>query len=388
MHTPQLQVFELCLQFLRGKSVSEAKAVDAPCERWHLLKQWMRVQYALDAWRYREPLEIEAPLVFPPVAVREEYEQLQVLGSGAFGSVVLSRARSTNELYAIKSIDKSKICTEEAARLLAERQILAAATHPFVIRMEGAFETATHYHFVLEYCPGGDLYSLLEATNQMSEALVIFYTSSIVSALVYLHHAHIAYRDLKPENILLDARGYLRLADFGLAKQKLGPTDTTFSFCGSVDYMAPEVILGCGYGLPADVWSLGCVVYEMLTGLPPFYTTRGRRVLFDKICKGQVLYPSYLSPDAILFIQRCLDLDPSERWTVEQLLEHPFLNAVDWYQLGIQQVPVPLVPDLRSPVDTHYFADQFTSQPVAGVLVDTADAFGEFDWHRVEVDSR
>ncbi|KDO23970.1 AGC/AKT protein kinase [Saprolegnia parasitica CBS 223.65] len=388
MHTPQLHVFDLCVQLLRGKALElSGQAPDAAGERWHLVKQWMHLQYALDAWRFREqPPALPEPVAFRTPSVREEYEQLQVLGTGAFGSVVLSRAVSTDLLYAIKSIDKSKISGDEAARLLVERQILSNASHPFVIRMDGAFETPTHYHFVLEYCPGGDMYSLLEATPQMPEARVIFYTSSIVSALVYLHHSHVAYRDLKPENILLDAKGYVRLADFGLAKQAVSPSDTTYSFCGSVDYMAPEVILGVGYGLPADVWSLGCVVFEMLTGLPPFYTTRGRRVLFEKICKGQVLYPTYLSPDAIRFLQRCLDLDPKERFTAEQLLEHPFLASVDWYQLGIQQVPVPFVPNLANKTDTHYFADQFTSQAVAGNLVDTSDDFSDFDWHRTPLE--
>ncbi|OQS00389.1 kinase [Thraustotheca clavata] len=385
MHTPQLHIFEMCVQLLHGKKalVLNDEATEVPCERWNFLKQWMCFQYAMEGCKYPEPLKVTLPEFNAP-DVREEYEQIHVLGTGAFGSVVLSRAKSTNTLYAIKSIDKSKICPDEAKRLLVERQILSNSNHPFVIHLEGAFETPSHYHFILEYCPGGDMYSLLESQHQLSESLVIFYTSSIVSALVYLHHAHIAYRDLKPENILLDARGFVRLADFGLAKLSLSPTDTTYSFCGSVDYMAPEVILGHGYGLAADIWSLGCVVYEMLTGLPPFYTTRGRRVLFDKICKGQVLYPTYLLPDATLFLQRCLDLDPTQRWTAEQLLEHPFLSSVDWYQLGIQQVPVPYVPDLHGDCDIHHFADQFTSQAVNGTLIDTKDDFSDFDWHRPE----
>jgi serum/glucocorticoid-regulated kinase 2 len=420
MYMPQMQILESCVQLIHHKGPRlrlTEQSESNTFERWKQVKQWFLFEYALHAWKFMytstsNKKTSKVPQILPTCpeqlnepeennenndvkqfhikeendltasSIREEYEQLRVLGTGAFGSVVLCRAVSTNNLVAIKSIEKAKISQEELSRLMTEREILSKTVHPFIIHMDNAFETTTHFHFVLEYCPGGDLYSLLESQSRLTEHLVVFYTSSIVSALVCLHHKEVAYRDLKPENILLDARGFVRLADFGLAKQAMTPTAMTYTFCGSVDYMAPEVILGHGYGIAADVWSLGCVVFEMFTGLPPFYTTRGRRALFEKICKGHVLYPAYLSRPAVLFLQCCLEVDPLNRWKMSQLLEHPFLASIDWYQLGIQQVPVPYVPNLSDEMDTHHFSDQFTSQPVDGILVDTMNSFSDFDWHR------
>ncbi|KAH9145159.1 hypothetical protein AeRB84_010927 [Aphanomyces euteiches] len=382
---------DICIRWIQD----DAKTVELPSaktcpdafRRWKHVKLWLR--FALHSWQMKNltapsSKEETSESTTTPDAVREVYEPLQVLGKGAFGVVVLSRKASTNDLVAIKSIDKSKVCPEEAARLMTECEILRRTNHPFVIHLERAFESPTHYHFVLEYCPGGDLYGLLEERHHLEVPLVLFYTASIVSALLYMHQVcGICYRDLKPENILLDAKGFVRLTDFGLARQDMHADTTTFSFCGSVDYMAPEVILGCGYGQAADVWSLGCVVYEMLTGLPPFYTTQGRRVLFDRICRGHVDYPDNLPSDACSFIARCLQLDPTKRGTIEDLLDHPFLDSVDWYQLAIQQVPVPYVPSLDSMDDTHHFDNQFTSDPPpVDKLVDTVSPFGTFDWSR------
>ncbi|KAF0701350.1 Aste57867_8131 [Aphanomyces stellatus] len=406
---------ELCVRWIHSDGVAHVDAADktvaslhdsgrsySAFERWKHVKLWLR--FALHAWHTKALLpstptspsslpfldDALHPAETPPVVIRELYEPVQVLGKGAFGLVVLSRKASTNELVAIKSIDKSKVCPDEAARLLTEREILSRAQHPFVVQLERAFESPTHYHFVLEYCPGGDLYSLLETSERLDAPLALFYTASIASALLYMHHVcGIAYRDLKPENILLDAKGFVRLTDFGLAKQAMDAySTTTFSFCGSVDYMAPEIILGCGYGLAADIWSLGCVVYEMFTGLPPFYTTAGRAVLFERICRGDVVYPaSLIPPDACTFIAKCLQLDPTKRGTIEELLDHPFLASIDWYQLAIQQVPVPHVPALAATDDTHHFGDQFTSQPLPhDALVDVAadddNLLSAFDWTR------
>ncbi|RQM11450.1 hypothetical protein B5M09_013806 [Aphanomyces astaci] len=377
--------------------------------RWKHVKVWLR--FALHTWHSHTiatispspspsiPTSKSAPLSSAPVddGVEEVYVSIQVLGKGAFGTVVLSRKASTNTLVAIKSVDKAKVCAEESARLLTERTVLSTTQHPFVISLDAAFESPSHYHFVLEYCPGGDLYGLLEHQHRLDVPVVVFYTASILSALLYMHQVcGIVYRDLKPENILLDAKGFIRLSDFGLAKTHMLPSTITYSFCGSVDYMAPELIAGCGYGLAADVWSLGCVVFEMLTGLPPFYTTAGRRVLFERICSGHVVYPPHMPSDACNFVAHCLQLDPLKRWSVSQLLDHPFVAGIDRYQLGIHQVPVPFVPALDHMEDTRYFGDQFKCEPVPHAKlvlttkrnkqqlshVDDEQHFSSFDWCR------
>jgi len=345
-----------------------------------------------------QALNIDASASSTP-RIRETYDKLNVLGAGAFGSVVLSRTASSNSLYAVKMIEKEKLSNnymaEEKKRILTERQVLIETSHPFIIKLESAFETQDHLNFVLEYCPGGDLYTLLEneSNHFLNEHLVVFYSASILTALHYLHHHGIAYRDLKPENILLDKDGFIRLADFGLAKLGMENDSSTYSFCGSVDYMAPELLTGAGYGKSADLWSFGCVIFEMLTGLPPFYTTRGRRHLFDKILAGRVSYPSHMSADACHLVAGLLQYDPKLRLGngpagMAAIFEHPFFKAVDWYQLVIKQVPVPLVPKLNDPCDTSNFGNQFTSQVISGSIVDSRDKIHDdlefigFDWHQ------
>ena len=182
------------------------------------------------------------------------------------------------------------------------------------------------------------------------------------------------YRDLKPENILLDKDGFLRLADFGFASEAVARrSQPCTTFCGSADYIAPEVLANAGYGMAADLWSFGCVLYELLTGFPPFYSPDDRSVLFRKIERAEPEYPRTLSADVCDLLRGLLRKDSATRLGngpsgMQELFAHPFFAPIDWYQLSTKQEVPPYVPTVASPLDTSNFEEQFTSQHIDGVL--------------------
>lgn len=313
---------------------------------------------------------------------RHVFDIVKVIGSGSYGTVLLSRLReSPDKLFAIKVVHKCKIaqnCSDkETQRLLTEKQVLCSISHPFITKLFCSFETNESLNFVMEYCPGGDLYFLLEkfAKNRLPEPHVVFYAASIALALNYLHQHGVVYRDLKPENILLDRDGFLRLADFGFAREEMKKTEQSCkTFCGSADYIAPEVVRGSGYGMAADLWSFGCVVYELLTGFPPFYSPKDRSLLFRKIECAELSFPSHLSAEACDLLSGLLHKSADKRLGngptgMKDVFAHPFFSSIDWYLLSTKQVVPPLVPKIANPLDTSNFEDHFTSQHVGGHLV-------------------
>merc|ERR1711904_287604 len=192
------------------------------------------------------------------------------------------------------------------------RNVLVRATHPFIVNLEYAFQTPKKLYFVLEYCPGGELFFHLSRAGRFSEGRCRFYASELLLAIQYMHSLNIIYRDLKPENVLLDAQGHAKLTDFGLSKEGIEDNFSAKSMCGTPEYLAPEIIEKRGHGKAVDWYSLGALMYEMLTGLPPFYT-RDREQLFERIRRGELSYPSYVSDVAKSLLQRMLDRDPPKR---------------------------------------------------------------------------
>ncbi|GLE00003.1 hypothetical protein PINS_up008730 [Pythium insidiosum] len=329
------------------------------------------------------------------------FDLVRVIGSGSFGTVLLSRlANRPERLFAIKMVPKCKLRCDstdvDVQRLLTERLVLSDIDHPFITKLYCAFESERSVNFVMEYCAGGDMYFLVEKfpKNRLPELLVVFYAASIALALNYLHQRGILYRDLKPENVLLDSQGFVRLADFGFARQGVASgTQPCKTFCGSADYIAPEVIAGKGYGAAADMWSFGCVLFELLTGFPPFYCPKDRTKLFYKIEHSEPKFPSHFSVEAKDLLTKLLTKDPLERLGggpdgMRDLFAHPFFASVDWYQLSTKQVVPPHCPRLSGPMDTSNFEQQFTTQHVTGTVVfkecEPADGeeklFDGFDW--------
>ncbi|XP_019162425.1 PREDICTED: serine/threonine-protein kinase AtPK2/AtPK19-like isoform X2 [Ipomoea nil] len=226
----------------------------------------------------------------------EDFEVMKVVGQGAFGKVFQVKKKGTSEIYAMKVMRKDKIMEKNHAEYMkAERDILTKMDHPFVVQLRYSFQTKYRLYLVLDFINGGHLFFQLYRQGLFREDLARIYTAEIVSAVSHLHGNGIMHRDLKPENILLDADGHAMLTDFGLAKEFEKDTRSN-SMCGTVEYMAPEIILGKGHDKAADWWSVGILLFEMLTGKPPFIGNREK--VQQKIIKEKLKMPSFLTSEA------------------------------------------------------------------------------------------
>lgn len=305
----------------------------------------------------------------------EDFEMVSVLGKGSFGKVMLCRKKDTQKLYAVKVLKKKHVLKRKQLRhAKTERSVLGYLDHPFVVKLHYAFQTRDKLHFVLDFLPGGELFFHLGRSGRFKEDLGRFYTAEIALALGHLHSHRVVYRDLKPENILLDAEGHIKLADFGLSKEGIhSGTEGTHSFCGTPEYLAPEVLNRSGHGTSVDWWSLGALLYEMLTGLPPWYS-QDRPKMFAAIRHSELRFPPYVSEGARKILCGFLDRDASQRLgsknDVEEVKEHPFFVSIDWDALYRKEIPSPFVPRLEQQSeytnnpDTTNFDSAFTRLPV------------------------
>jgi len=220
---------------------------------------------------------------------------------------------------------------------------------------------------VLDYFTGGELFHHLKNTGRFSEERARFYAAEIISALEELHKHTIVYRDLKPENVLLDEDGNIRLTDFGLSKESVSSNVLTHTFCGTPEYLAPEVIHGTGYNQAVDWWSLGTLLYEMLTGLPPFYN-ENLHVMYEKIIRAKLTFPGYLSENAKSFLSRLLERNPKERLgggdtDAEEVKKHPFFDGIDWVKLRKKELTPPFKPHTsRGKEDTTNIDEEFKTE--------------------------
>ncbi|XP_033123177.1 ribosomal protein S6 kinase beta-2-like [Anneissia japonica] len=241
----------------------------------------------------------------------EHFQLLKVLGKGGYGKVFQVRkiaGAHLNRIFAMKVLKKASIVRnqKDTAHTKAERNILEAVKHPFIVDLIYAFQTGGKLYLILEYLSGGELFMHLEREGIFLEDTASFYLSEIVLALEHLHKQGIIYRDLKPENIMLDAQGHVVLTDFGLCKESVEEGDMTHTFCGTIEYMAPEILTRTGHAKAVDWWSLGALMFDMLVGAPPF-TTDNRKKTIEKILKGKLVLPPYLTPEAKDLIRKvCL----------------------------------------------------------------------------------
>jgi protein-serine/threonine kinase len=222
---------------------------------------------------------------------------------------------------------------------------------------------------VLEYCAGGELFFHLSRAGRFSESRCKFYSSELTLAIGYLHSLNIIYRDLKPENILISGEGHAKITDFGLSKEGIMDNISAKTMCGTPEYLAPEILLKVGHGRAVDWYSLGALVYEMLTGLPPFYT-KNRDALFQNIKNGTLTYPPYIVPNAVTFMQSMMCRDPSKRLgggatDVDEVKRHPFFAEVNWVAVIECKLPVPFKPTLSAAGDVKYFDKEFVNLAVA-----------------------
>lgn len=304
---------------------------------------------------------------------------LKVIGRGTFAQqVALAQHAQSQDMVVVKTLDKDTLVKrKQVAHTLDEKRVLqAVGGHPFIVTLYSSFQTSCDVNFVLEYCQGGELFYHLQQQfkQKFDENAVRFYAAEVLTALSALHEKHIVYRDLKPENVLLDAQGHVKLADFGFAKQGMVPGKRTFSFCGSPEYLSPEMVERDGHDITTDMWSFGCFVFELLTGSPPFQDNNMQR-LFDRIQEARVWYPPYLGGSAVDLMKKLLRVDPSSRLTACQAMDHPFFKTVDWSALLQRQVTPPIVPLCQGRDCTQNFDDGFTRAPVVSLKLPSRDLY-------------
>lgn len=299
-----------------------------------------------------------------------DFEVLRLLGKGTFGQVFQVRKKDTKRIYAMKVLSKKVIVKKkEIAHTIGERDILvrtSAGGSSFIVGLKFSFQTPQDLYLVTDYMSGGELFWHLQKEGRFQEDRAKFYIAELVLALEHLHDNDIVYRDLKPENILLDANGHIALCDFGLSKANLSSNGTTNTFCGTTEYLAPEVLLDeTGYTKMVDFWSLGVLIFEMCCGWSPFYAENTQQ-MYKNIAFGKVRFPKeVLSAEGRSFVKRLLNRNPKHRLGAEndarELREHPFFNDIDWDLLRDKKIPPPFKPHLSSETDTSNFDPEFTN---------------------------
>uniref|UniRef100_A0A3Q3CAU2 protein kinase C n=1 Tax=Haplochromis burtoni TaxID=8153 RepID=A0A3Q3CAU2_HAPBU len=313
----------------------------------------------------------------------QDFKLIAVLGRGHFGKVLLSEYKKTGSQYAIKALKKGDIVArDEVESLMCEKrifEIVNGSHHPFLVNLFACFQTPEHVCFVMEYTAGGDLMMHIHA-DVFSEQRAVFYSACVVLGLQFLHDHKIVYRrhksdsfssirDLKLDNLLLDTEGYVKIADFGLCKEGMGYGDRTSTFCGTPEFLAPEVLTDTSYTRAVDWWGLGVLVYEMLVGESPFPGDDEEEV-FDSIVNDEVRYPRFLTTEAIGIMRRLLRRNPERRLgsgekDAEEVKKQPFFRVMDWEALLQRKVLPPFVPNIVGKEDVSNFDEEFTNEPPA-----------------------
>ncbi|XP_005010903.1 ribosomal protein S6 kinase alpha-3 isoform X3 [Anser cygnoides] len=298
-----------------------------------------------------------------------QFELLKVLGQGSFGKVFLVKKISgsdARQLYAMKVLKKATLKVRDRVRTKMERDILVEVNHPFIVKLHYAFQTEGKLYLILDFLRGGDLFTRLSKEVMFTEDDVKFYLAELALALDHLHSLGIIYRDLKPENILLDEEGHIKLTDFGLSKESIDHEKKAYSFCGTVEYMAPEVVNRRGHTQSADWWSFGVLMFEMLTGTLPFQG-KDRKETMTMILKAKLGMPQFLSPEAQSLLRMLFKRNPANRLGagpdgVEEIKRHPFFSKIDWNKLYRREIHPPFKPATGRPEDTFYFDPEFTAK--------------------------
>lgn len=308
----------------------------------------------------------------------QDFELKKVLGKGGYGKVFQVKKTTgadANSYFAMKVLKKASIVRnqKDTAHTRAERNILEAVRHPFIVELVYAFQTGGKLYLILEYLSGGELFMHLEREGIFLEDTTCFYLCEIILALEHLHNLGIIYRDLKPENVLLDAQGHVKLTDFGLCKEHIQEGIVTHTFCGTIEYMAPEILTRSGHGKAVDWWSLGALMFDMLTGMPPF-TADNRKNTIDAILKGKLNIPAYLATDSRDLIRRLMKRQVSQRLGSgptdgQAVRAHSFFKNVNWDDVLARRLDPPIKPILRSEDDVSQFDTKFTKQ----IPVDSPD---------------
>jgi len=312
---------------------------------------------------YDGDLSTRASKKLPSMTV-DDFTLVKVLGRGSYGKVYMVQKKSNKRYYALKVINKQDLLKGSLKQTaFTERNVLMRADHPFIVKLKSSFQTDVRIYMVMELCLGGELYLHLRHESKFDENAVKFYASEIILAMQYLHEKlHLIHRDLKPENVLINPDGHIKLTDFGLAKVTIKAN----SVCGTPEYLAPEVVLRQSYSKVVDWWSVGCLLFEMFTGYPPF-SSRDREELNDDIILRSPDIPEEISPELEDLIRKLLCKDPKKRLGfngAEEVKSHPFFAGVNWQDVYDKKLTPPFIPTLGDDQDVSNFHKKYVEEPV------------------------
>jgi len=323
-----------------------------------------------------------------------DFDLIKVIGRGSYAKVLMVELRSTRRIYAMKVIKKELVTDDEDIDWVqTEKHVFeTASNHPFLVGLHSCFQTESRLFFVIEFVRGGDLMFHMQRQRRLPEEHARFYSAEICLALNYLHERGIIYRDLKLDNVLLDHEGHIKLTDYGMCKEGIRTGDTTSTFCGTPNYIAPEILRAEDYGFSVDWWALGVLLYEMLAGRSPFDIVGAtdnpdqntEDYLFQVILEKTIRIPRSLSVKAASILKGFLNKNPADRLGCNrehgfmEIMTHPFFKTIEWELLEQKQIPPPYRPRLESERDLANFPPEFTDEPVQ-LTPDDQSIIGKID---------
>ncbi|XP_034984073.2 protein kinase C theta type isoform X1 [Zootoca vivipara] len=311
----------------------------------------------------------DLPAELPKFTI-DDFVLHKMLGKGSFGKVFLAELKDTNQFFAMKALKKEVVLMDDDVECtMVERRVLSLAwEHPFLTHLFCTFQTKENLFFVMEYLNGGDLMFHIQICHKFDIGRARFYAAEIICGLQFLHSQGIIYRDLKLDNVLLDKEGHIKIADFGMCKEHMGGDAKTSTFCGTPDYIAPEILLGQKYNTSVDWWSFGVLLYEMLIGQSPFHG-QDEEELFQSIRMDSPFYPRWLDKDARdLLVKRSFDFqlfvrEPERRLGAKgNIRQHPFFQEINWEAIEARAVEPPFKPRVKSPGDCSNFDKEFLNE--------------------------